>query len=607
MNLALLCERIRSRVCAEHISIALLALQGFLLTNSAFDNSVTVDEANHLPAGISYWHKGEFWCYHHNPPLIKIAAAVPAVIMRIPVDYSHFYYTPGSRVPDFLLGGDFVARNAKRYEWIFGVSRLVIVAFTLWGGRLVYRWACELFGSRAGILAQILWCFCPSVNGHGSLVSVDMGATVVGFYATYQFYKYLQGPSVWRAMYSGACLGAAEASKYSLVVLPVIWIVILLCQIRVRRCSHTKYAGCWYARDAVAVCLLSLVVLNNAYLFEGSFSRLGDMPFLSQALTKAVDDQNERVNRFQGTILASLRMPFPRHYLLGLDDQLRDSESGRFENYLRGEIRRGHGWWYFYIYCIIVKTPLGTLALGLASCALFARTLSGGSNVRVNAMLLIPIVFVLTTASFMDGMIAHSRYLLPVTPYAMVFIGGSATYFSGATWKSVVLYGLTSLTVISTCSVHPYYLTYFNEASGGAAKGFEHLADSNLDWGQGLIALRRWIGVHGSHRPIQLAYFGGVSPELLGIEYTVPGYFSEVEGRRDVYALPSPGLHIISVNYVAGLSYPVRDGKGGRKVIPERAYAFYRELHPVGIIGNCFFVYEVSEHDLATIQRRVSG
>ena len=33
----------------------------------------------HLPAGISYWQKGTFRLYHHNPPLVKLVAAWPAL------------------------------------------------------------------------------------------------------------------------------------------------------------------------------------------------------------------------------------------------------------------------------------------------------------------------------------------------------------------------------------------------------------------------------------------------------------------------------------------------------------------------------------------------
>ena len=50
------------------------------------------------------------------------------------------------------------------------------------------------------------------------------------------------------------------------------------------------------------------------------------------------------------------------------------------------------------------------------------------------------------------------------------------------------------LSVLSTLSVAPHYLAYFNEAFGGPANGYKFLADSsNLDWGQDLKGLKRFM------------------------------------------------------------------------------------------------------------------
>ena len=47
-------------------------------------------------------------------------------------------------------------------------------------------------------------------------------------------------------------------------------------------------------------------------------------------------------------------------------------------------------------------------------------------------------------------------------------------------------------TAAATAAVTPHYLAYFNTVSGGPAHGSEHLIDSNLDWGQDLVGLKRW-------------------------------------------------------------------------------------------------------------------
>jgi len=76
-------------------------------------------------------------------------------------------------------------------------------------------------------------------------------------------------------------------------------------------------------------------------------------------------------------------------------------------------------------------------------------------------------------------------------------------------------------TVVSLLRAYPHQLAYFNEAAGGPARGDEYASGSNLDWGQDLIALRRWIDAQHLGR-IQLLYYGRVDPAVYGIDYEVP-------------------------------------------------------------------------------------
>src|SRR5262249_13940399 len=58
---------------------ALLSLHYLLAAHSLILEIPTVDEVVHLPAGITYWQKGTFRLYHHNPPLVKLVAALPVI------------------------------------------------------------------------------------------------------------------------------------------------------------------------------------------------------------------------------------------------------------------------------------------------------------------------------------------------------------------------------------------------------------------------------------------------------------------------------------------------------------------------------------------------
>ena len=59
--------------------------------------------------------------------------------------------------------------------------------------------------------------------------------------------------------------------------------------------------------------------------------------------------------------------------------------------------------------------------------------------------------------------------------------------------------------------IHPHYLSYFNPIAGGPANGYRVLIDSNVDWGQDLLRLRRWMAEEGVDS-VRLGWFGTADP-----------------------------------------------------------------------------------------------
>ena len=58
-------------------------------------------------------------------------------------------------------------------------------------------------------------------------------------------------------------------------------------------------------------------------------------------------------------------------------------------------------------------------------------------------------------------------------------------------------------------AIRPDYLAWLNELAGGPSQGYKHLADSSLDWGQDLPALKDWLDREGLQRGdgVYLSYF----------------------------------------------------------------------------------------------------
>jgi 4-amino-4-deoxy-L-arabinose transferase-like glycosyltransferase len=602
------------------LAALLLVAHGTLIGLSLPRNAITVDEVSHLPAGISYWHHGRFWCYHHNPPFVRLLFALPAVLGGVPTDYRNYEYVPGSRVHDWLVGRDFMLLNRNRYLEIFMLPRAVVAALSVLGGYIVYLWSRQLFGCRGGLISLALWTFCPNVLANAGLVSCDIGATVVGLLATYQFWRYLRAPTLIGAGLTGVVLGLAEASKFSMVILPPTWIALALIKILTNRragvgarltASRAFYHGVFLGTFA-------LLALNDIYLFEGSGRRLGSFDFRSKLLTKEIQEGNPapradvlRVNRFRGTLLGRFPVPLPEHYLLGFDDQSFDVDSIYFYKYLRGKMRyKKNGWYYYYIYGLLVKTPLGTLGLVATS------VLSGFSVRRCRAdrlsetcLFLLPLAILLLISS-QRGLNSHLRYVLPAMPFVFITAGrlGPLTVSSRA-WSLSIVTALTA-TAASVLAVHPHYLTYFNEAAGGPDRGMEHLAESNIDWGQGLVALREWLARNAPGQTINLAYYGTMYPEILGIAYKLPIFGPDLEnkGRRAAMARPigpSPGLHAVSVNFLLGFPFAAPNAHGSQSGVPANAYLYYQKFRPRAIVAHSIFIYDLNSEEVDRVRREL--
>ena len=203
---------------------------------------------------------------------------------------------------------------------------------------------------------------------------------------------------------------------------------------------------------------------------------------------------------------------------------------------------------HYYLMTLVYKLPHSTQILLL--WAIIAAVLSrSGEAWRRRLWLLLPAAVLVIVAST-SGMQLGIRYILPALPLLFLFISEIAAKWSWpkSRWPQIAVAVL--LLLFDPWHVHPEYLAYFNEVAGGGEGGRTHLLDSNLDWGQDLHELQRFMRDH----PIQdlhLAYFGTMPPEALGIRYTPPPSRS-----------PQPGWHVVSVNFVMGRPHGIRDGRG---------------------------------------------
>ena len=584
----------------------LMALHAGLALHAAWRTSPTIDEFSHVPAGISYWQTGRFGLYHHNPPLAKLLAALPVLAARPVVDYSGSYaqaQAAGEPPGHVAFAEEFMRANTARYFDLFRLARIPIVLLSLLGMAILYRWGRELFGEWGGLLAAATWAFEPNLIAHAGVATTDMAATVLILAAVETFRRFLAAATLRGALVSGVVLGLALLTKFTaLFLLPLFALFALWRRPR--------------GRSWVLVPCVAFLVLNAGYLFEGTGRPLGSFPFLSTALTRprtgGVPPHREarfyqmlfaqRQNRFEGTFFGRLPSPVPAEYLLGLDEQSFEASpglaGGGYAVSLRGEVRRG-GWWWYDLYTLLVKTPLALWVLGLLAIVTAISTPAARRGLREEAFWIAPAALLIALMSAMTGLDLGVRYLLPAFPFLFLGIARLAV-----TSRPVVPAILLGALAVSTLRVHPHELSYFNEMAGGPSRGGRHLLDSNLDWGQDLLELKRVLERRGVSGEIGLAYFGAVDPSLAGIRWFVP--------PRDPRTVPPgrsvasdgalrPGLYAISVNFLHGLPHRVRGPDGSSTAVDDGAFGYFRRLTPIDRAGYSIELFEVSADDAARL------
>jgi len=571
--------------------LSILSLHAAMLAWGAYLHSPTLNEPGHLAAGISNWQFGRFDVYSVNPPLVRMLAAVPVLLAGAKTDWRGFYEGPGTR-SEFRLGSDFVAANSVRSTWLFTLARWACIPFSLLGGYICFRWGSELYGPAAGLLALTLWCFCPNVLAHGQLITSDAAAASLALAAGYTFWRWLKQPTWWHTLVSGLVLGVAELAKTTLVVFYPLWPLMWLAYRwpELRQMSHR----CWLRELGMLASrmLVGMYVINLGYGFEGTCMRLGNYRFVSAALGAAPGTKeapSNGGNRFSGTWLSSLPVPLPKHYLLGIDLQRQDFENFNRPSYLRGQFSP-KGWWYYYLYALAIKVPLGTwLLIALAASVRIAAK----TGWRDEFILLSPAFIILAFVSSQTGFSEHMRYVLPIFPFAFVWIGRLAAVFDGQhRIRTGLAIAALAWSIGSSLSIYPHSLSYFNELVGGPRGGPAHLIHSNVDWGQDLLELKKWRDKHPEAQPLNLVYFGYFDPRHVGFEYIASEALFSGNGPLRADEIP-PGWYAVSVNFVRGYPWFAYKGDGTEGHLAQERLVAFQKLQPVAIAGYSIYIYHV--------------
>src|SRR3989344_5623585 len=177
--------------------------------------SVAMDEQVHLPTGFVHLETKEAEFRKSNAPFVGMLAALPSFLFSKPDINTKDPDISSNNFWDF--GNKFLFTNDA--EKLVFSGRMVVAFLSLLMAFYVFRWAKELFGQKAGLLALFLFVFIPLVVGHSQLISTDIGLTVFFFISSYYFWKSFKEGNLKNKVFAGVFLGMALGTKFSGVLL----------------------------------------------------------------------------------------------------------------------------------------------------------------------------------------------------------------------------------------------------------------------------------------------------------------------------------------------------------------------------------------------------
>jgi dolichyl-phosphate-mannose--protein O-mannosyl transferase len=453
--------------------------------------SLTYDEPVHLAEGLDAWRHGRFEQYNDHPPLARLLCALPLIGQKWQIDVQPL--TEGFHVASITPDPESLAWRARFMNVLLGL----LLAWLLW------QVASEMFSREAATLSLALFAFSPSLIAHFSLATTDGAATLLIFASAWQLVRWRREPGVRRCIGMGVVLGLMLLAKFSTAVmflLALLWILML------KPDRIVVHPSRWNWSKAVAALLLAVGMVWTGYFFHVSHLSIRD-----GTLSATFPNWSEKIEKPVQTGL-NFSIPVPAgEYIEGFRTLVRHNRHGQAAFFL-GQVSESGGWKLYYPIVMLLKWPTVVLALCLTALALGAlRKLRSPPDLWI--MMSFPALYF--CLAFFSHFNIGERHILPMYPFALLLAGAVWEHASRRRATLVLLVLLVALNAADALRFAPDYLSYFN-AAVRPADSYRFLSDSNLDWGQGMLALRQYELEHPQEQ-MWLAYFGSVDPKVYGV------------------------------------------------------------------------------------------
>lgn len=636
------------------LPLVLLALFGWMALSVGSHVGITADEPVHLTSGYAYWTTNDYRLQPENGNLPQRWAALPLLFETVTFPGTGAAWAAAdvwqeSRIFFFHSGNDPDAMVRS--------GRAMILLLGLALAALCFVWSRSLFGWTGGAITLGFVVFCPSLLAHSALITSDLAAALGFMLTLLTWWRLCHRLTLGRVLAAGLAAAVLALSKYSAVLFAPVAVFMLA--VRLARGTPLpwrwgRHAG-WLrgirrwlplgtAGLAAVAIMIGLIWAAYGFRFAASSNpgRHFVKPWAEVLLTTpeaggSVMADGRKHDPFElraGVVQAFVTWArdhriLPAAYLYGL--AFTDLHARGRLAYFAGDYRET-GWWQFFPLAFLLKTTLPALLLLLLATVALQRVPSrwrAGGLYRMTPLLLFSLVYWLFAIT--SHLNIGQRHLLPLYPAWFILAGvvGSRMVRSQTRWVLPAALVLCAWHAVESWRVRPHYLTYFNEIAGGPTGGHRFLVDSSLDWGQGLPDLQHWLTAHPHQGPLYLSYFGSDDPLRYGIHATRIGDLYFDFAPRQLVPHLTGGRYCISATMLQRVYTQVRgpwtddyekayvtlardivappDGRPCTREQLEsfdqlrfgRLCHFLQYRRPDAIVGNTFYVYQLSDEEVA--------
>jgi hypothetical protein len=544
----------KSRFIEFTIVGVLLLIHFSLVFTASQRKSQVFDEPVHIAGGLSYWIENDYRINPENGNFPQRCAAIPLIFQKL--KFPDLRKIPLLQTDEWTIAKDFIFKSGNNPEKILMLSRAMITILSLITGLAVYLYSKKVFGTGGGLLSLALYLICPEILAHSGFATSDMAVAMAFILTLICIWNVLDKITVKNIIFSSLALALLFVSKFSAFIIIPVYLILIFVRLRDKKPVEFMFFSRRIINDTQlkqllsysAVLLVNLIfILFFIWMSYGfRFSMLkGDGETDRQNLAIAFEKACQSSGTAGNVLLAAKDMKLlPEAYLYGFALVLKQSKNRN--SYLNGELST-RGWWYFFIYSFMVKTPVPLLLIFAISLFILFKTkiFSTDKLFMLTPFLVFILIYFLFAIS--SRMNIGNRHLLPVYPCIFIICGSAYSILRSKLPIVILTTFLIAWYALESYKIWPDYLAYFNQLAGGPENGYKHLSDSSLDWGQDLKELRKWVDENNQkNENVYLSYFGTADISYYLRNYRqLPCIFEQGRKANDFFELKG-GIYCIS-------------------------------------------------------------